>query len=61
METVETIDVLTDPLLPDALTDRPTDPRHRLYLTQSVSKVVLQKSIPIQIRQLDLYICNSKG
>jgi len=31
------------------------------YLIQSVSKVVLQKSIPTQIRQLILYISNSKG
>jgi len=33
----------------------------RLYLTQSVFKVVLQKSIPPQIRQLILYVRNSKG
>ena len=31
------------------------------HLTRSVFKVVLQKSIPTQIRQLDLYIRNSKG
>ena len=31
------------------------------YLTQSVFQVVLQKSIPTQIRQLILYIRNSKG
>ena len=30
----------------------------RSYLTQSVYKVVLQKSIPTEIRQLDLYISN---
>jgi len=33
----------------------------RPYLTPSVFKVVLQKSIPTQIRQLILYISNSKG
>jgi hypothetical protein len=33
----------------------------RLYLAQSVSKVVSQKSIPTQIRQRILYIGNSKG
>ena len=31
------------------------------YLTQSVFKVVLQRSIPTQIRQLVLCICNSQG
>jgi len=31
------------------------------YLTESVYKVVLQKSIPAQIRQLILHICNNKG
>ena len=33
----------------------------RPYLTESVYQVVLQKSIPAQIRQLILYISNSKG
>ena len=33
----------------------------RPYLTQSVLPVGLQKSIPAQIRQLILYIGNSKG
>jgi len=33
----------------------------RSYLTESVYKVVLQKSIPEQIRQLILYISNNKG
>ena len=31
------------------------------YLTQSVFTVVLQKSIPTQIRQLVLYMSNSEG
>jgi hypothetical protein len=31
------------------------------YLTQSVFKVVLQKSIPTQIRQLILSVSNSEG
>ena len=31
------------------------------YLTQSVFKVVLQKSIPTQMRQLTLYTGNSGG
>ena len=31
------------------------------YLTASVYKVVLQKSIPTQVRQLILYISNNKG
>ena len=31
------------------------------YLPQNVFKVVSQKSIPTQIRQLVLYIGNSKG
>jgi len=31
------------------------DPKVDYYLTQSVYKVVLQKSIPAQIRQLILY------
>jgi len=31
------------------------------YLTESVYKVVLQKSIPAQIRQLILCICNDEG
>ena len=35
--------------------------RLRFYLTQSVSKVVLQRYIPTQIRQPILYISNSKG
>ena len=33
----------------------------RFYLTKSVYKVVLQKLIPAQIRQLILYISNNKG
>ena len=33
----------------------------RSYLSQSVCKVVLHKSIPTQIRQHFLYISNSKG
>jgi len=32
-----------------------------VYLSESVYKVVLQKSIPAQIRQLILYISNNKG
>ena len=35
--------------------------RSHPYLTQSVFKVVLQKSIPTQIRQRILYISNSQG
>jgi hypothetical protein len=35
--------------------------RSKAYLTKSVDKVVLQKSIPTQIHQLILYISNSKG
>ena len=31
------------------------------YLTQRVFKVILQKATPTQIRQLVLYISNSKG
>ena len=31
------------------------------YLTESIYKVVLQKSIPAQIRQLILYISNNQG
>jgi len=31
------------------------------YLTESVYKVVWQKSIPARIRQLILYISNDKG
>ena len=31
------------------------------YLSQSVDKVVLQKSIPTRIHQLILYMFNSKG
>ena len=31
------------------------------YLTQSVFKVVLQKSIPTRIRQLVIYISSCKG
>jgi hypothetical protein len=31
------------------------------YLTESVSKVVLQKSIPVKMLQLILHISNSKG
>ena len=34
---------------------------HCVYLTQSVFKVVLQKSIPRQIRQLVLNISDGKG
>ena len=33
----------------------------RLYLTESVYKVVFQKSIPAQIRQLIVYVSNNKG
>ena len=33
----------------------------RVYRTQSVYEVVLQKSIPTQIRQLIFYIRNSEG
>jgi len=40
--------------------DRLYDEHHHLYLTQSVDKVVLQKSIFAQIRQLILYISNGK-
>ena len=35
--------------------------RERDYLTQSVFEVVSQKSVPTPIRQLILYISNSKG
>ena len=35
-------------------------PLHHFHLTQSVSKVVLQKHIPTQIRQLILYVSDSK-
>ena len=45
--------------------DRAAGPRGGLvphsYLAQSVLKVVSQKSIPTQIRQIILYIRNSKG
>ena len=34
---------------------------HRIYLTESAYKVVLQKLIPVQIRQLIIYISNDKG
>ena len=34
---------------------------HHSHLTQSVFKVVLQKSVPTQIRQLVLDISHSKG
>ena len=33
----------------------------QLYLTESVYKIVVQKSIPAQIRQLTLYMSNNKG
>ena len=33
----------------------------RVYLTESVHKVDLQKSIPAQIRQLVIYDSNNKG
>ena len=33
---------------------------NRFYLTESFHKVVLQRSIPAQIRQLVLYISHSK-
>jgi len=33
----------------------------QVYLTQSVRRVVFKRSIPTQIRQLILYISNSKG
>ena len=33
----------------------------RSYLTDSVYQLVLQKSIPIQLRQLILHISNSEG
>ena len=33
----------------------------RIYLTQSVSKVVLQKSIPTRIRHLVPHVSNSQG
>ena len=33
----------------------------RSYLTESVEKVVLQHSIPAQIRQLLLHISNQRG
>ena len=38
-------------------------PEKRLepYLTQNVSEVVFQKSIPARIRQLILNVCNHKG
>ena len=31
------------------------------HLTESVTKVVVQKSTPAQIRQLILHICNNEG
>ena len=34
---------------------------NRIYLTESVYKVVLQKSIPPPIRQLILHISNNEG
>ena len=36
-------------------------PEVRAYLTQSIFQVVLQKSIPTQICQFVLYICDCKG
>ena len=33
----------------------------RLYLTESVVQVVVQKSMPAQIRQLVLFISNNEG
>ena len=42
-------------VLQSAVTDKV-----RSYSTQSVFKVVLQKSIPPQIRQLILYVSNSQ-
>ena len=33
----------------------------RLFLTQSLVRVVLQKSIPVQIRQFIQYISNDEG
>ena len=39
----------------------PTPSARRSYLTESVYKVVLQKSIPAKIRQLMLYISDYKG
>ena len=46
--------------------ESPHPPSQRLllvhhYLTESDHKVVLQKSIPVQIRQLGLYISHNKG
>jgi len=35
--------------------------RFAIYLTENVYKVVLQKSVPAQIRQLIMYICSYKG
>jgi len=43
----------------DALVE--THDVYKVYLTQSVFEVVLQKSIPTQICQLILYISKSKG
>ena len=34
---------------------------HRVFLTESVHKVVLQESISLQIRQRILYISNNTG
>jgi len=41
--------------------ERPRAAPHRPYLTEKVFKVILQKSIPSQFRQIIFYISNSKG
>ena len=41
--------------------EQPATPRHQSYLTESVCKVVLQKTIPAKIRQLILIITNVKN
>ena len=46
--------------IPNAKTEI-LDPNPRIYLAPSVFKVVVQKSIPTQIRQLILYISSSNG
>ena len=33
----------------------------KYYLTESIYQVVLQKSIPLRIRQLVLYLSDNKG
>ena len=48
-------------LLPALATEAAHEATLNTYLTESVYKVVLQKSIPPQIRQLIPYISNDKG